>query len=232
MRLVWTDAATAKTAVGGLTLFASSPGQWANNFKVVISQVTATTFTLQVQDASSNPLETFPNLTATSAIPIIDNDSQYVTFVDPTTNPPAAPTSITVPGAAGSGTLAGGADGEVLQPMDGISGNGHFETALNISGALVNGALYGVRLLDLVDIFNLLCVPGETDETTIGELDKYCTSNLAGGTNPKAYGSFYLVDCPQTATFDSLNTKGPVGAAIVGLPNVNPDHAAYYFPWI
>jgi uncharacterized protein len=152
--------------------------------------------------------------------------------VDPTTTPPGAPTSITVPGAAGTGTMGGGADGEVLQPMDGISGNGHFETALNIPGALVKGALYGVRLLDRVDIFNLLCVPGETDETIIGELEKYCTSNLAGGTNPKAYGSFYLVDCPQTATFDNLNTKGPVGAAILGLPNVNPDHAAYYFPWI
>jgi phage tail sheath protein FI len=232
VRLVWTDAATAKTPVGGLTLWASSPGQWANNFKVVISQVTGTTFTLQVQDASNNPLETFPNLTATSAIPIIDNDSQYITFVDPTTNPPAAPTSITVPGAAGTGTMGGGADGEVLQPMDGISGNGHFEAALNISGALVSGALYGVRLLDRVDIFNLLCVPGETDEKTIGDLEKYCTSNLAGGTNPKAYGSFYLVDCPQTATFDNLNAKGPVGAAILGLPNANPDHAAYYFPWI
>jgi len=232
VRLVWTDAVVASTIVGGLSLWATSPGLWANNFKVVVTPVSSTAFTLQVQDASGNTLETFVNLTATSAIPVIDNDSQYITFVDPNANPPAAPLSITVPTLAGTGTLGGGLDGEVLQPKDGINGNGDFETALNIGGTLVKGALYGIRLLDRVDIFNLLCVPGETDEPTVGLLEKYCTSNLAGGSNPKAFGSFYIVDCPQIATFDNLNLNGPIGAAVAKLPNVNSDHGAYYFPWL
>lgn len=32
IRLVWTDAATASTTVGGLKLWANSPGIWANNY--------------------------------------------------------------------------------------------------------------------------------------------------------------------------------------------------------
>jgi phage tail sheath protein FI len=230
IRLVWTDAATANATVGGLKLWASSPGQWANNYKIVVAP-TGSVFSLTVQDPSGKPLETFLNLTASSAIAIIDNDSQYVTFVDPTANPPAAPTSITVPAATDTQSLSGGIDGEVLQPKDGISGNGHFETALNIGGSLINGALYGLRLLDRVNIFNLLCVPGESDEATVSSLEDYCTPKGLGGTNPRAYGAFYIVDCPQTATISNLGS-GPVGAAGSGLSGSNNDHAAYYFPWV
>jgi uncharacterized protein len=221
VRLVWTDAATADTTVGGLSLWASSPGQWANNFKVVVTPGSGGVFTLQVQDPNSNPLETFRNLTATSAIAVVDNDSQYVTFVNPTLNPPAAPTSITVPGAAATATLGGGLDGEVLHPKDGINGNGDFETALNLSGTLTNGALYGLHLLDRVDIFNLLCVPGEADEATISSLEVYCNTERA----------FYIVDCPQTATIANLGS-GPIGAAGSALSGADNDHAAYYFPWV
>lgn len=229
VRLVWTDAVTASTTVDGLKLWASSPGQWANNYKVVINP-TGGVFSLQVQDPNSTPLETFLNLTAGSAIAVIDNDSQYVTFVDPTANPPAAPASITFPAAAATGTLSGGNDGEVLQPKDGINGNGDFETALNLSGALTKGALYGVHLLDRVDIFNLLCVPGEADEATISSLENYCTPQPVG-TNPRSYGAFYIVDSPQTATIANLN-NGPIGAGGSGLSGSNNDHAAYYFPWV
>jgi Bacteriophage tail sheath protein len=231
VRLVWTDAATATTSVGGLSLWANSPGQWANNFKVVVTPGSGGVFTLQVQDANGNTLETFLNLTANSAIAVIDNDSQYVTFVNPTSTPPAAPTSITVPGSAATDTLGGGKDGEVLQPKDGINGNGDFETALNISGTLTNGALYGIRLLDQVDIFNLLCVPGEADEATISSLESYCTPQSGGGTSPRAFGAFYIVDCPQIATIANLGS-GPIGAAAAALSGSNNDHAAYYFPWV
>jgi phage tail sheath protein FI len=220
VRLVWTDAATANTTVVGLKLWASSPGQWANNYKVVVNP-TGSVFSLQVQDPNSTPLETFLNLTASSAIAVIDNDSQYITFVDPTASPPSAPPSITVPATAATGTLSGGNDGTLLQPKDGINGNGDFETALNLSGALTKGALYGIHLLDRVTIFNLLCVPGEADEATISSLEDYCTPQRA----------FYIVDSPQTATIANL-TNGPIGAAGSGLSGSNNDHAAYYFPWV
>jgi hypothetical protein len=237
VRVVWTDSATASTTVGGLMLFARNPGQWANGYQVSVNP-TGSVFSLQVLDPTGKPLETFLNLTATSAIAVIDNDSQFVTFVDPTANPPAAPASITVPTSSATGTLGKppheGNDGKVLQPKDGINGNGDFETALNIDGnpSPTNGALYGIRLLDQVGIFNLLCVPGEADEGTISKLENYCTPQSAGGMNPRAFGSFYIVDCPQTATFTNLQ-NGPVGVALTPpLSGANNDHAAYYFPWI
>jgi phage tail sheath protein FI len=127
--------------------------------------------------------------------------------------------------------LGGGKDGEVLQPKDGINGNGDFETALNISGTLTNGALYGIRLLDQVNIFNLLCVPGEADEATISSLEDYCTPNSGGGISPRAYGAFFIADCPQIATVAKLG-NGPIGAAGSRLSGGNNDHAAYYFPWV
>src|SRR5579862_4749795 len=85
VRLVWTDAKTAEAAsVGGsLNLWASSPGQWANGIKIVVTPVAGSLFNVQVQDANSNSLETFLNLSVTSAVPVIDNDSQYITFIDP-----------------------------------------------------------------------------------------------------------------------------------------------------
>lgn len=232
IRILHTDAKTAKTSVSGLNLWARNPGDWANTLQVKVSPGSGGVFTLQVLDASSNPLETFLNLTATTAIPIIDNDSRYITFVDPTRNPPAAPMSITAPtGASVTDPLIGGDPGEVLQPSDGINGNGDFETALNISGTATNGVVYGIRLLDQVDIFNLLCVPGEADNATISALEGYCTPSSAGGTSPRAYGSFYIADCPQTATPANLQ-GGPIGAGGGPLSGSNNDHAAYYFPWV
>ena len=47
------------------------------------------------------------------------------------------------------------------------------------------GGAGGVHLLDTVPIFNLLCVPGETNATVIGNLQAYCQSERA----------FYIVDC-------------------------------------
>ena len=112
IRLVWANqvptvtspapaaAATAKvTNVGGaLTLFASSPGTWGDTVSVRLVPKTgdATRFTLQVIDATNgNVLESFANLSVSASYPqdymvmVVDTDSQYVTFVDPT-NPGAA----------------------------------------------------------------------------------------------------------------------------------------------
>ena len=224
VRLIAGDATTASvTGVGGtLHLWANSPGQWADGYQISVTpQSGGTLFNLQVLDPNANPLETFLNLSATSAVAVIDNGSQYVTFVDPTANPPAAPSSITVPTSKATASLAGGKDGTVLQPKDGINGDGSFETALNLSGTLTKGALYGLHLLDSVNIFNLLCVPGEADEATISSLEDYCQTQRA----------FYIVDCPQIATIQNLQ-NGPIGAKPAALSGKNSDHGAYYFPWV
>ena len=116
--------------------------------------------------------------------------------------------------------LSGGQDGTVLQPND-----GNFEPA----------ALTGVHLLDRVPIFNLLCVPGESDATTIQSLQQYCNSKRA----------FYIVDAPQNVQTSYLTTNGPSGTSpsagggpsnqlnansnLTGQYSIN---SAYYFPWV
>src|SRR5262249_50588744 len=112
IRLAWTDALTASaTSVGGtLNLWASSPGQWANNFQIVVTiQPGGSLFNVQVQDANGAIQETFLNLSVTSAVAVIDNDSQFITFADPSTgNPPA---SIGMPAARPATLGAGSARG-------------------------------------------------------------------------------------------------------------------------
>ena len=83
-------------------------------------------------------------------------------------------------------------------------------------------------MLDRVPIFNLLCVPGESDATTIQALQQYCNSKRA----------FYIVDCPRLATTSFLPTNGPSGTTSNAL-NANSNitgqysiNSAYYFPWV
>jgi uncharacterized protein len=108
--------------------------------------------------------------------------------------------------------LSGGRDGTVLTP-----GDGNFENAL-----LNDPAGGGLPLLDRVPIFNLLCVPGEADATTIQALQQYCHDKRA----------FYIVDCPQSATIQGLTSSGPVGSTTGSLTGQFSINSAYYFPWI
>jgi hypothetical protein len=90
VRLV--DAATAATAgslIGGLYIFANSPGNWGNGITVAISNVvttgTVTTFNLKVLNSSGQTLESYTNLSTSSASPtyaltVINNDSNYISF--------------------------------------------------------------------------------------------------------------------------------------------------------
>jgi phage tail sheath protein FI len=226
-----TAAATAKATVGGsLPLFAGSPGLWGDNLRITVALQTAdpTRFSIQVAQVVSGStivLESFFNLSANSADPqfvvtVIDNDSRYITFVNPATG--VAPASISgTPTAAAATPLAGGADGSVLSPLDGVNGDGNFEIALG-SDPAATGNNYGMHLLDRVDIFNLLCVPGETDATTIQNLQAYSADKRA----------FCIVDSPQTATTGHLGSSGPVGSNTGSLTGKNSDHSAYYYPWV
>jgi phage tail sheath protein FI len=218
-------AATAKGIVSTLTLFASSPGQWGNNLLITVTPSTldATRFSVQVQLVSGLQkitVENFSNLSVSPTDPeyvvtVIDNESSYITFLDPTITPPPPPPPPALPGAPASanlGTSTVGEDGDVLVPTD-----GNFELALfSLTGQL------GINLLDNVDIFNLLCVPAETDPATVTKLQSRCVINRA----------FYIVDPPQTATVAGLRISGPAGTG--GGTVIGPDaaNAAYYFPWV
>ncbi|MFM0336850.1 Ig-like domain-containing protein [Paraburkholderia fungorum] len=219
----------AQTNPGALTLYANSPGIWGNGLQVAVgaSRAAADRFSVTIQDAKGNTLEYFPNLSTNPldplghyAVNVIDNDSNYVTFVNPATPnaKPAAPNG-TPSTTAAAVPLVGGLDGTPLVPAT----DGNFETALGIGQG--TNATFGVELLDRADIFNLLCVPGETDVATITALQTYCKQKRA----------FYIVDCPQNVTISSIMSSGPVGTtqgAPAALAGGQPTYAAYYFPWV
>jgi uncharacterized protein len=217
-------AATASSIVSTFTLFASSPGAWANNIKVTVTPAAdPTRFSVLVQQVNGSQvttLESFVNLSVSPTDPqyvvtVIDSDSNYITFLDPSISPPTPPAAPSLPGATASGLLGAGSpgvDGDVLAP-----GNPNFELAL-LSATLGRG----IHLLDRVDIFNLLCVPGETDPSTVKTLQTYCAGKRA----------FYIVDAPQLATIAGLRTSGPAGTAGGSVIGPDASNAAYYFPWV
>ena len=224
-----TAAATATATVGGtLKLWACSPGLWGNNLQITVTLAAdPSRFSLQVLQvvkSTTTVLETFFNLSATSTDPeyvvtVVDNDSRYITFVNPKTGSPG---SVSGTPAAATGTpLTGGLDGSTLTPEDGFNGDGNFEIALG-SDPAATGNHFGIHLLDRIDIFNLLCVPGETDAPTIGNLQAYCAGRRA----------FCIVDSPQSATTANLEKSGPVGINTGSITAGNSDHSAYYYPWV
>ena len=218
-----TGVATAVAAGGTLTLFAANPGVWGNSIQVSVQSGSSGRFGLQVSQVQSNGsvkvVESYVNLSITSTDPqyvvsVIDNDSSYITFIDPATGLAVVPTGVPM-ATSTSISLTGGADGSVLVPAS----DGNFEVELNAGGSSGAG---GVRLLDRVDIFNLLCVPTETDAPTISLLQEYCNSERA----------FYIVDPPQNTTTSHLESSGPIGStpgSITGQYSIN---SAYYFPWV
>ena len=147
---------------------------------------------------------------------VLKNESSLVgaAVVGAATDPPTD-TAIPVPPAPNAGEipasakLAGGSDGKVLNPNDPA-----FETALQpVSG---NG---GVYLLDRIDLFNLLCVPGESNATKLSDLQQFCRARRA----------FLIADCAADVSFDTLATPAQPDPGITGDNAIN---AAFYFPWV
>ncbi|HTV13583.1 MAG TPA: phage tail sheath C-terminal domain-containing protein [Acidobacteriaceae bacterium] len=226
------------TKIGGLTLYASSVGVWGDNIQVTLTLSPAdhTRFSILVQQVitsgsttTTTTLENFTNLSFNPSDPqgnyvvaVIDNDSNYISFIDPSTGagPSTGPTGS--PAAITATKLSGGKDGDVLYPTAGSTGA--FEDALNVWGAAHIPAQSGIPLLDGV-FFNLLAVPGMTDAPTIQKLQTFCQSpdNRA----------FYIVDPPKSATVSGLGGTGPVGSSS-GSITAEPEssNSAYYFPWV
>jgi hypothetical protein len=213
--------ASAQAAGGSLTLFAANPGAWGNTLSVSITpSPTAGRFGLLVQQTTPSgtvqTLESYTGLSVSSTdayyvVTVIDNDSNYVTFINPATGLPVAPTATPSPTSAPI-ALSGGADGAVLTPA----------TDQNFELAMLSDATKGVYLLDRVDIFNLLCIPAETDAPTISTLQQYCATKRA----------FYIVDSWQLSTTAALQVSGPVGSTSGSLTGQYSNNAAFYFPWI
>lgn len=213
--------ATAQAQGGSLTLWASNPGAWGNSLSVqVTSSPTPNRFGLLVQQTTPsgtvNTLESYSGLSVTPTDPfyvvtVIDNDSNFITFINPATGTPVAPAATPSPTTAPV-ILSGGSDGSVLTPAS----DGNFEVAM-----LFNSTA-GVHLLDRVDIFNLLCVPAETDGPTVQDLQEYCWTKRA----------FYIVDSWQFSTTSGLQQTGPVGSTSGSITGQYSINSAFYFPWV
>ena len=200
---------------GILTVTARNEGKWANDYGIAIKKRSDDTqrFTLSVVyvnpgDKSETVVEFYENLSMSKIDPrfvetVINSASLYINVtVDPAASTPPADTTLPSP------KLEHGLDGDVLSPNSSA-----FEDALYKLPA-GPGAL---NQLDRVDLFNLLCVPGESKPEFLAALEKYCRDHRA----------VLIADCEQAATFASL-TKGPDGK-ITGDDAIN---AAFYFPWI
>jgi uncharacterized protein len=219
------------STTAGFTFSAQNPGVWGNLLAIGATaqagDTTNTRFSLNVvaMNASGalSVVENFNNLSVNASDPfyvvtVLNSDSNYVSVAavgTPTAalNSPFPPTGAAATPFKSPPFLTGGSDGVVLDPTQDNAGGGLFKTALNSDGSGTGG----VHLLDIVPIFNLLCIPGEADPTTISNLQGYCHTERA----------FYIVDCAQTASFASL--QGGPDSHITGANSIN---SALYFPWI
>ncbi|MDQ2990265.1 MAG: phage tail sheath subtilisin-like domain-containing protein, partial [Pseudomonadota bacterium] len=227
VRLAAGDAVAATVTLSGkLTLTAKNAGLWATDYAIVTKTRTpdpsdptvAKRFQLKVVNVKQNPagvaVEVFENLSIDPADPrfvvnVLKSESALVSAALVST--PADPPANTVPGPSGevppAAKLAGGVDGATLAPDQPA-----FETAMNpVSGS------GGIYLLDRIDLFNLMCVPGETTPAVIGALQAFCRKRRA----------FLIADCAEAATMASLQA-GP-NTSLTGADAIN---AAFYFPWV
>jgi phage tail sheath protein FI len=219
IRVVAGDSATAHVTLGTtLTLSAQSPGDWGNSYGATVTNLAAPgRFRLQVYNLPPNNappvlVESFENLSMSNADSrfvqnVVNNQSSFITATVVGVNPsPPADNKTPTP-------LTGGLPGTVLAPASSTgSSAGAFETVI------LPGAAGGVDLLEHVDLFNILCVPGEADPGTLGKLETFC----------RAHRAILIADPYQDATFQSLST-GLNSALTQGDDSAN---AAFYYPWI
>ena len=147
--------ATAPTSIFGIPVYANSPGQWANSVCLNVTFPpggTGTTFNLQVIDIVNGlptTVETYTNLSAVStssnsAVTLIDNDSNYITFIPPGSTAP--PTSgFTLPSAATTtycipGSVSGAASFAAGQPVSQTDLTGKSWGSGTVAAALAPGS--------------------------------------------------------------------------------------------
>jgi len=224
-------AQTASVAVGALTFTALNPGLWANDYQIVIKNQTGSAkgrFRVQVVYAPQGGVpptvvESFENVGISApdgqgryVVDVIEKGSSLIRVTVATGNPVAVPNDVpAAPNAAPvspspANQLSGGKEGDVLTP-----GTPPFEKALLGGKDSSNNDIPSkYSQLDYVDLFNLLCVPGETTTSTLSTLEAYCEQKRA----------FLIADSdPGIADYHNLLSSGP------GLTGKN---AAFYFPWV
>jgi uncharacterized protein len=221
-------AVAAQAVIDTMTFDARSPGTWANRYKIRSTRRAAPDdirFRLDVLDGNANDaiVESYENLCLTA------NDARFppnvvnarsgivritataaaaaptdqAVFLGSTVAQAAQPGPPPVP-AVGAAAQAG-VDGTVLTPAD-----NDFRTAVL--------ARFGVgSMTDRIDLFNLLCVPGLTDATTLAALQTECHRRRA----------FLIVDSDPNLTVATAASTGTTG-----LTGSDALYSAVYFPWV
>ena len=226
IRVASSDAKEAAVTVDSkLTFTAQNPGAWANSYAIAVKNQTNGSKRFRVQVVYAPPgatsetvVESFENLSMVTPDPqgryvldVINAQSNFVTvsIAGGATTPPADTPLPTSAKPLSSPPLINGADGTVLAPSTNSGSGGTFETALfpTTPGT-------GIPLLDQVDLFNILCVPGEIVGATLSLLETYCEGRRA----------MLIVDAdPGITDYTKLAATGPPLAAT---------NSAFYFPWI
>ena len=200
------DEVSAVASIGDLTITASSPGAWAHDYRVRLTRRPddATRFRLDVlfHPSADAVVETFQNLSMTSG------DARFVetaingrsSFISVSAASPATPADTTV----NLDATTAGVDGTVHD-----AANAAFRTALL--------ARFGLgTITDRIDLFNMVCVPGLSEATTVATLQKSCHDRRA----------FLIVDCVET------ETVATVAASLTGMTGSDALNSGFFFPWV
>jgi phage tail sheath protein FI len=207
LRIADATAETAACDIGDLHIPASSPGKWAANYSVQLQHRPddATRFSINIIQPTANNavVETFANLSMTKTDPrnvlaVINGRSAYIDKLTQATE--TTPASATV----ALNHTSNGDDGTVIDPTTGT-----FQTALTTAFD-VGG------VVDRIDLFNIICVPGLTDAATIAILQKHARERRA----------FLIVDCgPDEKVSTVLGT-------LTGKTGSDASYSGFFFPWV
>jgi uncharacterized protein len=207
IRLAGDNSKAATATIDGLTLTASGPGTWAHTYKLVTTprKDDAKRFRADiVRKADGAIAETFVNLSldpndTRSAQSVLDGESQLVTVT----------TMDATKAVTGKEQDFGGGvdDATPLEP-----GDANFIKAL-----LGDNDTTGAYRLKRAD-FNLLCVPGHADATSLKALETLCAARRA----------MLIVDAAEDDTYAKLKD----GSEVTALNGPDARNGALYFPWI
>jgi phage tail sheath protein FI len=220
---------------GGLTLEAASAGAWGSQLRVRVEHEAASLhplsdpfraerFTLLVRDGLTGKTEAHRRLSVQagdvrSIVEVLNNESELVRVFNapPATRPnahAAAPRgeelTSTTPGIFSTPADAGGE----------LGADGSIPSANEYEGSLSNKT--GIYALEKTDLFNLLCIPPPTHDTSVEAsvwvmASAYCRRRRA----------FLIIDPPHTwVTKDQARDRlDDVSGGIA-----NKDYAAIFFP--
>jgi len=244
--------ATSPIGPGSLSLEATSPGAWGNRIWVAITRssetptgATPTSFKLLVMlgatadDARTNVVETYDNVTSLSANPadpvpanyvrsMVNSRSEYVVITGDITALPAIPVTSPLGGIVPQ-QLSGGSDGDTSN--------------VDFIGASDLGT--GLHALDkLIDV-NLIAIPGRGDTRTINAGMVYCKNERP------LKDCFFIGDVGSVTSVDVARLNGAntdvkrvsdardvvidgmlIEGTLTPLNKSAGDYGALYYPWV